>query len=60
MWDPPVSVIEAIWFHRRPNRSGIEGFTPLTAVHLANHPERKIIGPAFGAVAAPLDLPSSG
>lgn len=36
LWGLPVPVVEAIAFHHAPSGSPAEGFTPLTAVHVAN------------------------
>lgn len=36
LWGLPSSIIEAIAFHHHPSMYGDDGFTPLTAVHIAN------------------------
>jgi HD-like signal output (HDOD) protein len=36
LWGLPTPVVEAIALHHQPSLSAGEGFTPLTAVHVAN------------------------
>ena len=36
LWGLPVPVVEVIAYHHSPERSSYQGFTPLTAVHVAD------------------------
>ena len=36
LWGLPDPIVEALAFHHCPSRHGEEGFTPVTAVHVAN------------------------
>jgi putative nucleotidyltransferase with HDIG domain len=55
LWGLPISVIEAIALHHAPDRTVLDHFTPLTAVHVANHLENEMSGPALDAESVPLD-----
>lgn len=55
LWGLPISVIEAIALHHAPQRTILEDFTPLTAVHVANVLENEVSGSAFNITPSPLD-----
>ena len=48
LWGLPESTVEAVAFHHNPSESLPLGFTALTAVHLADHLERRLAKPQEG------------
>lgn len=44
LWGLPAPIVEAVAFHHTPERSSLQAFSPLTAVHVANALEHEIDG----------------
>ncbi len=55
LWGLPDALIEAVVFHHRPNNCPAVGFTPLTAVHIAEGFERCGQNLDYHAITAELD-----
>ena len=45
LWSLPDTIVEAVALHHRPQKSPVGGFTPLTAVHVANALEHESRNP---------------
>jgi HD-like signal output (HDOD) protein/CheY-like chemotaxis protein len=59
LWGLPAAVVEAVALHHTPGRTAVKGFSPLTAVHVANvlQSEReRADAPANHAPPVPLEL----
>ena len=54
LWGLPITMVEAVAFHHDPARCGLEGFSALTAVHVASFLENEI-HPADGVTPSALD-----
>jgi HD-like signal output (HDOD) protein len=44
LWGLPAPIVEAVAFHHTPEKSSLQAFSPLTAVHVANALEHEIDG----------------
>jgi HD-like signal output (HDOD) protein len=44
LWGLPAIIVEAVAFHHSPERSSLQSFSPLTAVHVANALEHEMDG----------------
>ncbi len=40
IWGLPTAIVDAVFNHHRPSDGSVEGFSPTTAVHIANHLSR--------------------
>ena len=49
LWGLPETVVEAIAFHHRPSDFVVDGFSLLTAVHVAEALEHELRSPASGS-----------
>ena len=56
IWGLPLSIVEAVALHHCPVRSPVQGFTPLTAVHVANALQKESRVERPKAVSTELDL----
>ena len=57
LWGLPDSLVEAVALHHCPARGATDGFTALTAVHVANVLEHEIHNEGtLSSTASPLDL----
>ncbi len=55
LWGLPDALIEAVVFHHHPNKCPAMGFTPMTAVHIAERFEHCCANPLADAVETHLD-----
>jgi len=55
VWGLPHPILEPVAFHHSPAECPGSGFSPLIAVHVANHFEKRIIGALADEGADPLD-----
>jgi HD-like signal output (HDOD) protein len=44
LWGLPAPIVEAVAFHHTPEKSSLQAFSPLTAVHVANALEHELDG----------------
>jgi len=55
LWGLPITIVEAVAFHHEPSQSGVQEFSPLTAVHAASALEHHIREAKPGVVEIPVD-----
>ncbi|MDB6021071.1 MAG: hypothetical protein JWQ04_928 [Pedosphaera sp.] len=55
LWGMPLNLLEATALHHEPSRCTNKGFSPLTAVHVANVLEREISPDELGMISPKLD-----
>ena len=56
IWGLPIPLVEAVALHYCPSRSKVQGFSPLTAVHVANVFQHKPRAKQSEVVPTELDL----
>lgn len=55
LWGLPETMVEAVAFHHNPSQSLVDGFTALTAIHVADHLEHKLIKTQQGYAVPEID-----